>query len=205
MILKKRLFFILLILILSVSFVIADPYVSCQTDLDCNLPETCEWYDEFGYACGQIQCNQGASCQSDLDCGNGQCSANPPGQCIGPIISTCFSFLDENSCLANQNQGCFWLDPYGSCDCPCQDFDNDEVCDDDDMCPDTLDQEVDSVGCSQIQFCKKQVICGVGCDYADWKWDEQQVENPYDCKTVFKFANGEHVVGCAAIKIQCTQ
>ena len=88
----------------------------------------------------------------------------------------------------------------------CHDQDNDSVCDDNDRCPDTpLNEEVDGIGCSHIQFCKRQAYCGDGCNLADWKYDEQDVENPHDCKTVIIPKEGTHILGCAAIEIQCTQ
>ena len=93
-----------------------------------------------------------------------------------------------------------WIsDLNGNCINLCKDSDNDGVCDDKDLCPKTNQgDEVDKDGCSQMQFCLKQPICGYFCDMADWKNNEPG-KNPYDCTTVIVEKEGDYYPRCAAL------
>jgi len=91
------------------------------------------------------------------------------------------------------------LGPTCPISCNCEDSDKDDICDDKDICPNTpLGEDVDQGGCSLMQFCKKQPICGFGCDYADWK-DNELLGNPRDCITVVVDIGGDLVPKCAAL------
>jgi len=82
----------------------------------------------------------------------------------------------------------------------CFDDDNDEVCNFDDLCPATpLGMIVDNDGCSHEQFCKRQPICGPGCDLADWK-DNSNNERPNDCTTVIINVEGGFIPKCVALE-----
>lgn len=91
--------------------------------------------------------------------------------------------------ISNQNGDCLL----------CKDSDDDGICDIEDKCSKTSENvEVDQNGCSQIQFCLKQPICGIGCDYADWK-DDEFLGNPRDCVTVLVNRAGTYQPACAAL------
>ncbi|MBU0907842.1 MAG: VWA domain-containing protein [Nanoarchaeota archaeon] len=73
---------------------------------------------------------------------------------------------------------------------PCEDDDGDGVCNEDDSCPDSMQNEpVDEDGCDIFQFCS-QYSCGLGCFEADWRSNEPNVRFPHDCMTVVQLNNG---------------
>ncbi|MFA6022741.1 MAG: NosD domain-containing protein [Candidatus Pacearchaeota archaeon] len=83
----------------------------------------------------------------------------------------------------------------------CTDADNDEVCDNEDLCLNTKKGvEIDKDGCSQIQFCARQPICGSGCDNAHWKEDiYPKALTHQDCITIIVENEGKLEPRCAAL------
>ena len=87
----------------------------------------------------------------------------------------------------------------GKCVVLCNDSDEDNVCDENDICPNTkLSESVDENGCSNPQFCHNQAVCGTGCDLADWK-NNEPLKNPHDCITVIIYKSGEPQPTCAGL------
>jgi len=92
---KKSLFAILPLTFILLSFSIsAQSLVHCYSDLDCTLPETCKFYEGYGYACGNGE-NGGAICgngnvESAEQCDDGNtnngdgCSDRCEFQCVTP-------------------------------------------------------------------------------------------------------------------------
>jgi len=81
-----------------------------------------------------------------------------------------------------------------------EDSDGDMIPDSNDLCSNTQPEtEVDSNGCSVVQFCEKQVLCGPFCDLADWKNNEQNEEYPRDCRTVLIHKEGKLYPYCASL------
>lgn len=81
------------------------------------------------------------------------------------------------------------------------DSDGDGIEDSRDYCPSTsINAIVDYNGCSHEQFCG-QYICGNSCDLADWRNDE--IGNPYDCRTVIISEEGRQFPKCIPIINQC--
>jgi len=80
------------------------------------------------------------------------------------------------------------------------DLDNDSISDINDLCPNTKSgEDVDLNGCSNPQFCAQQNMCGIGCEGADWKNNEQGVEFPGDCTTAMVNRGGETYPTCAGL------
>jgi len=80
-----------------------------------------------------------------------------------------------------------------------QDNDGDGVLDEEDICPNSPQEEVDQYGCSNNQFCLKQAECGNGCDNADWKNNEPKAKYPGDCRTVLIIRGGEYTPVCSGL------
>jgi|GEM_PF-4402011 len=101
---------------------------------------------------------------------------------ITQIIEYCLNDCEDGECTPDE----------------CDDEDNDGVCDNEDECPDTEPNEpVDENGCSNPQFCSLQDDCGMGCESADWKNNEEKIENPHDCITVIIANEGTLEPMCA--------
>lgn len=120
-------------------------------------------------------------------------------------MQTCGNY-DSDPCLEwNLNLVC----NYG-CDSlrkeckTCPDKDKDYVCDPFDLCPSTPNNTaVDINGCSHIQFCGLQPVCGAGCDLADWR-NDSELSKPYDCRSVVVEKEGKFNARCVAIELTCS-
>lgn len=93
-----------------------------------------------------------------------------------------------------------WIsDSEGNC-FTCEDSDEDSICDNKDLCPNTEQQKnVDQNGCSNIQFCAKQPSCGPLCNLADWK-NNEPLQDPKDCITVIVAKEGKLQPACAVLE-----
>lgn len=138
---------------------------------------------------------------SDVDCNDTNFNINPAALelCDG-IDNNCDLKIDEgfdkdsdeisdffDNCplISNENQ---------------EDDDKDNIGNVCDYCPNTnFGEEVDNYGCSNIQFCKKQAQCGLGCDLADWENNEPFTTYPYDCMTVIISREGRLEPICAGL------
>ncbi|HRZ85992.1 MAG TPA: hypothetical protein P5277_04420 [Candidatus Paceibacterota bacterium] len=156
------------------------------TSFTCNNPGTTN-----SYCSNSTSVNQNNTCADT--CSNGQC----------------FSFICHNNSECNDNNSstediCINPNTINSICAhniipPCQDDDGDSVCNINDLCPNTpSNEDVDLVGCSLMQFCEKQPICGIGCNLADWKNNEQSALNPHDCITVLVAKEGKYYPKCAS-------
>lgn len=141
------------------------------------------------------------------------------GSCINTttynIIRTCQGGCENSTCLpfcsdgikegneecddgnTQNGDGC-----SSSCKIECHDADNDEICDNDDNCPDSKpNEEVDEDGCDAFQFCEK-FYCGINCFFADFENDEQNVTSPKDCTVVILLKEGEHYTKCVPLSCE---
>jgi len=117
-------------------------------------------------------------------------------------INSCDNTPDD----IGQNNFCDWANDWNDtgkvgCTYTCAqatgDSDLDGVIDILDKCPNSPKEEVDQDGCSNVQFCAMQGICGLSCNLADWKHDEPFSNNPYDCMTVIVAKEGGYQPTCA--------
>lgn len=162
-------------------------------DLECSTPDP---------ICGDGNLDAGEQCDDgnsiDDDACSNSCTPNNNPFCGDGHVDPGEECDDGNN---NDNDSC-----SNSCDFnegECEDKDNDDVCDEEDMCPNSkLNAQVDSMGCDQSQFCKKEAFCGYSCDYADFMGDEPG-QNPYDCKTIIIDVEGVPQPTCAAIVLEC--
>lgn len=149
----------------------------------------------------------GYTCPGDFD-GDGV------GECIGFTIDSVsggdvsgYGYFYCNNCMVNGIIVNFYClgDVNGDGDRDCiitqiiNDEDNDGIIDEDDLCPNSLPEEVDQSGCDIIQFCKMQNQCGMGCDGADWMGNEADKGYPGDCRTVIIEKEGKLMPYCAGL------
>lgn len=185
--------------------------IICFRDLDCNdnnnlTLDQCINPGISASFCRHIPIN----CISNADCGLtgfiGQefCSGNNTEKnfqnatCINPGNIESFCSISIQAKITNE---CNYKCSNGSC-ITCKDTDGDGVCDDSDICPSTpTGSEVNNNGCSKIQFCKSQPICGMGCDFANWKGNGSL--NPHDCETIIVNNEGSYYPRCVAIDYTC--
>jgi len=99
-------------------------------------------------------------------------------------------FLGSNTFCVNCIGNNYFNNATGpTCPSSCDD-DNDGVPNHSDLCPDSRAGEpVDNNGCDIFQFCEP-FNCGMGCYYADWKNNEQNVTYPNDCAVVMIHLGG---------------
>ena len=176
---------------------------SCFNNSNINeeLVKTCANTCDNG-ACIQFGCSQNSDCGTDGLIGSNYCSGN---NVIKDYTTfTCNNPNTINSYCSNSNQSntiqtCSYRCTNGAC-LTCVDKDKDGVCDPNDKCPNTpVGVDVDQNGCSQMQFCLMQPICGTGCDWADWKNNAPFGTKAHDCITVIVSKEGDYYPKCAAL------
>jgi len=179
---------------------------ACSTDLDCTLPETCNYYGDYygfeGYYCGH-------ECFADDDCGPGFICLLESGNCIPENGNGCETdddcdpgfICDDNECIPDGNGGCPSVE--GNCFEPHDGFGCNDLCDGGECsgCCDTVC--ADDPFCCDVAFdsiCSgsaESLCIGNGCETnADCGQDEICVEN-----SCVPDGNGNGVESCADFQI----
>ena|SRR3989344_3110895 len=134
--------------------------------------------------CGNNITEQGEECddgnQNNFDSCRNTCTLPFCGDNLQDAGEEC----DDGN--TNDGDGC---DEVCQLECP-QDDDNDEICNAEDDCPNSLPQEpVDADGCDIFQFCNR-LSCGTDCSGADWNNNEPQNPTPNDCTVIIVHRGG---------------